>query len=472
MKRRDFLQQTASLALMSPFLSEAAKAQAASEKLWIFFDANGAWDPTFFCDPHANPEYVPYQENHILHAGNLTYAPKSTNGGLVVPYQVDASQFNLSAEQGPQDFFDTYKDSLRVINGVDTQTNAHSVGSRHIWSGIKNRAGSPALGALIAAIRNQDAPSQYPLAWLTTGGYDNPANLVPASRLGNTESLSMVADPNNFSIGTFVNAYAHHDAVREQIRQHQSLRDTRLTNSASLPKIKLAHEQLAVSRLGEAGIAQIFDFLNVIPAPYPAPYNEQNPPPANLIPPLVNEARVTLAAMQAGICCGANLSFRGFDTHDNHDSDHPDRLQELFNAIDYTIALSKTLMDTNGTLLWDRLVIVVGSDFGRTKYNPSAGKDHWPITSMMLMGKHIGAIAGGRQIGGTQTNPDISGVEALSVKDDQGEIVTVSDPAEGVRITPGHIHHALRALAGIQDHPYTAKYPVLAPEENPLPILG
>ena len=212
-------------------------------------------------------------------------------------------------------------------------------------------------------------------------------------------------------------------------------------------------------------MAALFDSLNAIQPPY----NEQftvNPPP------LVNEARVTLAAMQAGICCAGNLSFAGFDTHQNHDGAHPNRLQELFDAIDYTISLSKTLEDQNGTLLWDRLVIVVGSDFGRTKYNLSGGKDHWPITSLMLLGKHVGAIPGGRHIGGTQTNASISGVEALLVKEDQGEIVTVIDPAQGVRITPGQIHHALRQLAGIENHPYALQYPLLEPGESPLPILG
>lgn len=473
MKRREFLRVSASLALLSPTLSPRAKAQAAEDKLWLFFDANGAWDPNFFCDPHAESDFAPYQSGHILQAGNLQIAPKSVNGNMGVPYIVDACQFTPDPEPPdppvapcPQDFFDAHKDSLYIINGVDTQTNAHSVGSRHIWSGVKGRAGTPALGALIAAIRNQEEPGLFPLAWLTTGGYDIPDSLVPATRIGNTESLTMVADPYDFSLGQlFVDAFAHSVPVRDQIRTHQELRHQRLTGQAYLPKVKLAHDQLASARLGESYMASLFDYLNAIPPPYPEKTTATPPP-------LVNEARVTLAAMQAGICCAGNLSFVGFDTHQSHDAAHPDRLQELFDAIDYTIALSKTLMDTNGTLLWDRLVIVVGSDFGRTKYNPSGGKDHWPITSMMLMGNHIGPVTGGRLIGGTQSNPNISGMEALSVKEDQGDIVTVQDPAEGVRIRPGHIHHALRELAGIDDHPYVTKHPVLEPGESPLPIFG
>ena len=37
----------------------------------------------------------------------------------------------------------------------------------------------------------------------------------------------------------------------------------------------------------------------------------------------------------------------------------------------------------------DRLVVVMGSDFGRTNhYNVDAGKDHWPIGSFVVMGKN------------------------------------------------------------------------------------
>ena len=47
----------------------------------------------------------------------------------------------------------------------------------------------------------------------------------------------------------------------------------------------------------------------------------------------------------------------------------------------------------------DRVGLVIGSDFGRTpKYNAGNGKDHWPITSMMMMGA---GIRGNRVIGAT-----------------------------------------------------------------------
>ena len=37
--------------------------------------------------------------------------------------------------------------------------------------------------------------------------------------------------------------------------------------------------------------------------------------------------------------------------------------------------------------LTDKVIVMIGSDFARTPwYNDGNGKDHWSITSMMLMG--------------------------------------------------------------------------------------
>ena len=69
MKRREFLQTLAysSLALSLPArLGRAGVAANIDDKLWVFFDANGAWDPTAFCDPCTHPDFTTYyDDNHI-----------------------------------------------------------------------------------------------------------------------------------------------------------------------------------------------------------------------------------------------------------------------------------------------------------------------------------------------------------------------------------------------------------------------
>lgn len=87
--------------------------------------------------------------------------------------------------------------------------------------------------------------------------------------------------------------------------------------------------------------------------------------------------------------------------------------------------------------LQDRVTVLVGSDFGRTPfYNDGNGKDHWNVTSMMAMGA---GVRGNRVIGGTDDH-----VEALKINP-----VSLSLDANGITLTPEHIHVALRQLAGV-----------------------
>ena len=80
----------------------------------------------------ATPRPIPSGEKVINHwalrdevrqAGNIAYAPFAGN----------------------QVFFEKYHRMMLVINGVDAQTNAHSVGIVHNWSG-RNSEGYPTLG--------------------------------------------------------------------------------------------------------------------------------------------------------------------------------------------------------------------------------------------------------------------------------------------------------------------------------------
>ena len=100
---------------------------------------------------------------------------------------------------------------------------------------------------------------------------------------------------------------------------------------------------------------------------------------------------------------------------------------------------------------------MVSSDFGRTpRYNDGMGKDHWPITSVLMMG---GGVQGNRVIGATD-----DGVYALPVNSQTLEL----DPT-GEKIQPAHLHASLRARFGVNEHRLSAHYPILS---DPLPIFG
>ena len=136
MKRRDFLTKTVLLGAAGLTLPASRLYAAPNEgytgRLLLVLQTEGGWDVTVFCDPKTNqpdqPEITHWSnEGEIQTAGNITYAPFANNASLFEKY---------------------YKDML-VINGVDAQTNSHTTGVLHNWSG-RNSEGFPSLSALIS----------------------------------------------------------------------------------------------------------------------------------------------------------------------------------------------------------------------------------------------------------------------------------------------------------------------------------
>ena len=125
-------------------------------RLLLTVQADGGWDVTSVCDPKMN---VPGEDEinvwarsaEIQTAGNIQYAPFASS----------------------EAFFQKYYRDILVINGIDSQTNAHAVGILHSWSG-RNAAGYPSLPALMTAI---DAPTM-PMSYVSFGGFGATANLI------------------------------------------------------------------------------------------------------------------------------------------------------------------------------------------------------------------------------------------------------------------------------------------------------
>ena len=102
----------------------------------------------------------------------------------------------------------------------------------------------------------------------------------------------------------------------------------------------------------------------------------------------------------------------------------------------------------------ERTTIVVGSDFGRTPYyNPNGGKDHWPLTSMMvLQGGNV--TTGGRVFGATT---DTFNVEKVNLS-------TGLPDSNGLLLEPGHVNQELRKILGVSQSPLAELFPL--PQSN------
>ncbi len=394
---------------------------------YVMINALGGWDPTSLCDPKGyktpdDPEALnrSYATADILSAGNINYAPLGNavdEGGYDGYYQ---------------SWFEKHYQRLMVLNGVDTATNGHDSGIRHCMCG-RLAEGFPSFGALAAA----SAGKELPMSYLSFGGYDETMGLVARTRSGNTNALARIAypdrqDPNNEE------SVFHSQAAADRIALAQAERREHLESIENLPRTRHMIGMLYAARTGSNELKKLQEYL---PDMLSNNGNER-------------QAQVALAAYKAGICASVNMSIGGFDTHGNHDQSQIPRLVQLLQMIDFL------WQEAENQGVADKMTVLVGSDFGRTpRYNDGNGKDHWSVTSMMLMGK---GIPGNKVIGASDDghNPKKINPSTFAVDDN------------GIRLEPRHVHKSLRRLAGIDDNEYGRQFPLAIPDDEDIRLFG
>ena len=461
--RRDLLAVTAA-GTATMFLTDPrrgrgqARAQSTpgTGPLVITIEAQNAWDPTFLTDPKVSAAFTPWAAGDIRTAAGtaIKYAPSINAAGVKSVYRVGADT---------QDFFQKHGSKLVVVNGVDNATVSHDIGPRVAFSG-SNREGNPTLAGLYAGVRG----ATLPMSLMTTGGFVNTEGLVPVTRAGNVDVLLGLARSNvaNFTAAPANRRAFHDEGIMGLLRERVRLRDDRRAAVAGgVPREIAGILRVAPSRSEEVftqfdGLAQALDDASSVTSPNP----------------IIPKAAAVMAAMKAGACAAAHFETdESFDTHNDHDLDHPVSMQQLLEIVDFVLDTA-----ANDPVLAERgVIVVIGSDFGRTKYNDDGGKDHWPVTSMMIAG--VGAasalIDGGRVVGETVTTAPgggaANGIIAKKVKLAGGDVVATGDgDADGFTLTAGHVHLALREVLGIAGDDITNKFPLTTVvPQSPLPIL-
>ena len=373
-----------------------ARAAEYAGKLFVFVQADGGWDPTSFCDPKVNvPDERPInhwaEEAEIQEAGGIAYAPFAAN----------------------QAFFEKYHRDMLVINGVDAQTNSHDTGKTYNWSG-RNADGYPSLAALLAA---HHAPGLV-MPYVTFGGYSRTQGVSKVMRLSDPRTLRDVfGDPFD------------QNCIEVDPR---ILIDYVVARSKAMPAPQTVMPSEMRARLDfEAAFNS--DDLRAFGDALPDSFENG----------LRAQAQVAVAAFEAGMALSADLYLGGFDTHGDHDEDHAEQLAELTDGVDYLWEYA----EARG--LADRLVVVMGSDFGRTNYyNEDDGKDHWPIGSYVVMEKNR-----------PWTNRAVGETDGLHFAQRINPKTLQRDDANGAIIHPRHVHKALRRYLGIEHAVGAQLYP-------------
>ena len=420
MDRREFLKLLgmAGLTVMAPWPRSLAQAQSIEPydgPIFANIAASGGWDPTVFCDPKMN---VPGERE--INNWSLT-GETQTVAGSPIQYAPFANN---------QEFFERFAPDMLVINGVDAQTNSHDVGVRHNWSG-RVSPGYPAFAAIAASIYGADLP----LPFLTNGGYRETAGLAPYTEVSSTRDLQNLVNVNAANS----NGRIYHDedeiALIEAYQQQRT--EAQLAAPMLLPRQRRALENLLSARASREQLRALFDGLpdELVSSIDKDGFNNG----------LLQQAHLALVSCGAGLTVAFDLEIGGFDTHSNHDNSHRTSLQQFTNGITF-------LWDTAEQLgLADRLVVMVGSDFGRTPwYNDGNGKDHWPIGSVLLMKK--GAPWGNRVIGATDGGHNAVGIDPVTLQEDPS--------GNGIILNPADVQYALRSIASVENDPVARRFPL------------
>ena len=387
-------------------------------KFFVFVQADGGWDPTSFCDPKSNTPGEPVinhwaEAEEIRQAGNIHYAPFASN----------------------QAFFEKYYRRMLVINGVDAQTNSHTVGIVHNWSG-RNSEGYPSAAALLAA---HYAP-HLSVPYLNFGGYSETAGITRFTRMNNPGLLRNIAMPELTSWDPNKRYFTEADWT--------SLEKTR---SDTAERLLGASDALPMDRRNRSFYESAFANAEGLKA-----YAAEIPPENELQgiqeydagsrrykSELRRQAQLSVLAFKASVAVSADLWLGGFDTHANHDPEQEWLLGNLTDSVDYLWEYA----EEHGVA--DRMVVVMGSDFGRTNfYNADDGKDHWPIGSFVIMEKNQPWT--NRVVGETD---DVHFAHRINPR------TLERDDANGTIIYPKHVHKGLRRYLGIENTPGAQRFP-------------
>lgn len=328
-----------------------------------------------------------------------------------------------------------HADNLRVLNGVDNRTNSHSTGTTYADTGTM-AMGYPDFSALYAAVQG----AERPMAWMTDGGGNSQsAGLVASSGASSANIFNIIADPTDGDTNA-IDSYLN--AARDQRKALQK-------ENENLPLRRQFQDQLYLVREQGVEFSAAAAELDNPPAGTPAAAVKADSNSGRR-----NHMRYAVAGFATGMASSMQVGFGGFDTHGDHDNRHYFRIRDVLRDLHF---LFRALEAYN---IQDQTTVIVGSDFGRTPwYNDGNGKDHWAVTSYMLMGNHVK--------GGTQINATNALVEARDVRYDSGELTPVDGTS--TRMTASHIHHALRKKAGIATHPFALQFPI---EAEDIPIFG
>lgn len=334
-----------------------AAPKAPPRRLVLVFNSGG-WDCSYALDPKPGVAGVDAPPGKLATIGGLDVLTDPSRPAI-------AEFFNMSAG------------TCSIVRGLQVSSVAHQDASRRILTGVASDS-APDVAAIASAVHGADLAAPYLILGRTA--YSGPYGSLGA-RTGSVNQIVTLLNP-SFAlppIGGPLLPHVPSDAEEALIRGHVLARAEReLTASggnqrvddfiASLDRGDLLRD---IGVVGELELARSFS------------------------------AQIDLAveALARGVCHSVQLETGDWDTHTDNDRQGP--LHDAFFAglTQLVSALASRPGSAQGSKLLDETAVVVVSELGRTpRKNGDQGKDHWPVTSALLVGS---GVAGGRVVGAT-----------------------------------------------------------------------
>lgn len=406
MNRRSFLGMSAAAAALAP-LASARAALSGGDRKFLFVFADGGWDPTrVFAPEFANPS-----------VSMEASADRASTGDLAWVDHPDRPSVRA--------FMEAHASRTLVFNGVLVRSVAHDIcrmiamtgdssGSKPDWPAILSTGGAP-------------GPYPFTVPHLVLGGPSFAGPLGAAvSRTGGAGQLEALVNgdivawsdqpPSGLPLAVqhIVDRHARGRAQAQALRVPNG-------NAAALYR---AYAEAVESATDLKDLKYVMDFTGGTA--------------------LVDQTQVAVDALSSGISrCITMSEGSAWDTHDTNDPIQSQNFESLFSGLNQLMEKLEGAPGSTGGSLADETTVVVLSEMGRTPLlNGFLGKDHWPYTSVMVVGS---GVTGGRVVGGFDdlfygrtvdpgTGEAADGAQILSVEAVGATLLALADidPAEHV----------------------------------------
>ncbi len=411
--RRHFLRSSLGLASASAGLGSLALpglalAGGAGGKKLVLIVAAGGWDVTWAFDPKFGSSTVDGPDV----SGDPAEEVRTIQG---IPLAVnDAERPALS------EFFETWGSNCTVVNGIWVGSIAHTQCQVRMLTGSRSTY-NPDLAAVVGYELGQETAIPY----LDLGGRGYTGPLASTSgRTGIRNQLSVLLDRDyalppatdfDATYPGFIPGDADHAAIQALVQSRAQRFHTE--RMATDPKASILSDYFEAATRAERLMNEGAEFAEGLSLGLQLSIGQQ--------------AAAAIDLFGSGLCHTVSLDSRlSWDTHDDI-TEQQGLYDRLFTGLGEALT---SFSAANSGALPDDTVFVVVSEMTRTpKLNATGGKDHWPVTSALVIGGSGTGLRGGQSLGGTDEGLNAADVDLSTGQlSSAGEVIRYDHFAAGL----------------------------------------